>query len=117
MFLILAKYFVHAFAQFRWGVFQEYAEAGETEFYFSISEGRADAIKCSLGMRGLFARSDTSTFTICYPTNSIDNKTGLYLPQCKWRPYPSRQRVKASIMDHQYIQEVSSLKEIISQID
>ena len=100
---------MHAFAQFRWGVFQEYAETGEVQFYFSIKEGRADAIKCTLGMRGLFVRKDTVNFTICYPQNSIDPSTNLYFEHCEWKPYPVRQRIVASIMDHQYISVVSLL--------
>ena len=105
---ISAKYFIHAFAQFRWGVFQEYSEDGESEFYFSPYYGRPDAIKCNQNLKGLIVRSDLPGLVICYPQNSIDPHTNLYLSTCKWRPYPVRQRAKTSIMDHQYIQAVGS---------
>ena len=36
------------------------------------------------------------------PVN-MDPVTGLYKADCIWSPYPVRQRVRASIMDHQYI--------------
>ena len=62
---ISAKFFVHAFAQFRWGVFQEYAEEGEHEFYMSPSTGRPEAIRCTIMLRGLVQKND-STHTICY---------------------------------------------------
>ncbi|XP_052780593.1 calcium-activated chloride channel regulator 1-like [Mya arenaria] len=98
-----AKYFVHAFAQFRWGVFQEYSEEGEEVFYISFNSGYPEAIKCIYGLRGLIERNDTAITTPCYPANSIDPVTGLYEKNCIWSPYPTRQRAKASIMDHQYI--------------
>lgn len=110
------KYFVHAFAQFRWGVFQEYAEEGESEFYLSAYSGRPEAIRCTFMIRGLVQKND-STHTICYlPSQaqsahviaSYDPNTGLYDAACQWRPYPNRQRTKASIMDHQYIAELET---------
>ncbi|XP_052284619.1 calcium-activated chloride channel regulator 1-like isoform X2 [Dreissena polymorpha] len=98
-----AKYLVHAFAQFRWGVFQEYAEEGEEVFYVSFNSGIPEAIKCIYFIRGLIERNDTSSTTPCYITNSLDPLTGLYDKHCVWNPYPTRQRAEASIMDHQYI--------------
>ncbi|XP_060596290.1 calcium-activated chloride channel regulator 4-like isoform X1 [Ruditapes philippinarum] len=109
-----AKFFVHAFAQFRWGVFQEYAEEGENVFYMSPSVGQPEAIRCTIMIRGLVQKNDAQ-HTICYShlladrqhvVASIDNKTGLYHADCLWRPYPNHQRTKASIMDHQFIQEL-----------
>ncbi|XP_060596289.1 calcium-activated chloride channel regulator 1-like isoform X2 [Ruditapes philippinarum] len=111
-----AKYFIHAFAQFRWGVFQEYPEEGESEFYISVTNGRPEAIRCTIQLRGLVQKND-SAHTICYlPSQaqnahvvaSVDNVTGLYERECLWRPYPTRQRTKASIMDHQYITNIET---------
>ncbi|XP_053377120.1 calcium-activated chloride channel regulator 1-like [Mercenaria mercenaria] len=112
-----AKFFIHAFAQFRWGVFQEYAEEGENVFYMSPSTGQPEAIRCTFGIRGLIQKTDAA-HTICYSHlladrnpqihASIDEKTGLYESDCQWRPYPNHQRTKASIMDHQFIAELET---------
>ncbi|KAL4226206.1 hypothetical protein ACF0H5_014192 [Mactra antiquata] len=111
-----AKYLVHSFAQFRWGVFQEYPEEGEPLFYMSAYTGRPEAIRCTIMIRGLVQKNDTAQ-TICYLEQqaqsqgviaSVDPNTGLYDSDCLWRPYPTRQRSTASIMDHQYIQELET---------
>ncbi|KAL3851882.1 hypothetical protein ACJMK2_015581 [Sinanodonta woodiana] len=98
------KFFVHAWAEFRWGVFQEYGEEGELPFYFSIKYGRPEAIRCPFSLKGLIS---TKNNTICYP-NFINPRTGLYSEECFWRPYPYKQAVKASIMDYQFIQEIET---------
>ncbi|XP_052781793.1 LOW QUALITY PROTEIN: calcium-activated chloride channel regulator 1-like [Mya arenaria] len=103
-----AKYFVHAFAQFRWGVFQEYSEEGEEVFYISFNSGYPEAIKCVYYLRGLIERNNAAVTTPCYITNSLDPVTGLYEKDCIWSPYPTRQRAKASIMDHQYITAIET---------
>jgi len=66
MLLLAAKYLVHAFAQFRWGVYQEYAEEGEPEFYISFNSGVPEAIKCVYSLRGLVQHNDTTVVTPCY---------------------------------------------------
>jgi len=35
--------------------------------------------------------------------SATDPDTGLYEDGCVWSPYPSHQRVRASLMDHQYL--------------
>ncbi|KAK3581283.1 hypothetical protein CHS0354_033016 [Potamilus streckersoni] len=98
------KFFVHAWAEFRWGVFQEYGEEGELPFYFSIKSSRPEAIRCSFHLRGLIS---TKNNTLCN-SNFINPRTGLYFEECFWRPYPYHQAVIASIMDYQFIQEIET---------
>ena len=73
--LFSAKFFVHAFAQFRWGVFQEYAEEGENVFYMSPSAGQPEAIRCTFLIRGLVQKNDAA-HTICYSRTFILYKPG-----------------------------------------
>ncbi|KAL3851881.1 hypothetical protein ACJMK2_015580 [Sinanodonta woodiana] len=102
------KYFIHAWAQFRWGVFQEYGEPGESPFYFSVKYGRPEAIRCVFFMRGMVSMKNGTT---CLTQNYIDTKTGLYFDYCLWRPYPYNQRIQASMMDYQYIKEITTFCE------
>ncbi|KAK3581281.1 hypothetical protein CHS0354_033014 [Potamilus streckersoni] len=102
------KFFIHAWAQFRWGVFHEYGEPGENPFYFSVKYGRPEAIRCVFYMRGLVSMKNGS---ICLPPGSIDQKTGLYFDYCAWRPYPYNQRIQASMMDYQFIKEITKFCE------
>jgi len=57
---------------------------------------------------GLYLSSVLYVLVFTTTANSIDPATGLYQPDCIWSPYPSRQRVTASIMDHSYITSVST---------
>lgn len=42
MHYIAEKYLVHEFAKYWYGVFEEYPNPGENQFYFSTTVGRAD---------------------------------------------------------------------------
>jgi len=63
-----ARYFLHAFSQFRWGVFQEYAEEGESEFYISFKSAYPEAIRCVYGIKGLIQINNSSPVEPCYPS-------------------------------------------------
>ncbi|OWF54545.1 epithelial chloride channel protein-like [Mizuhopecten yessoensis] len=101
------KFIVHQWATFRWGVFQEYPSAGERTFYFSTAFAKVDAVKCSFLLKGrVYARDDQHNLVAC----QTDPSTGLYTESCQYYAYPrypSGVQTHVSLMDHQYIQEIT----------
>ncbi|XP_060080291.1 calcium-activated chloride channel regulator 3A-1-like, partial [Ylistrum balloti] len=101
------KFIVHQWATFRWGVFQEYPSEGEQTFFFSTAFARIDAVKCSILLKGRFyVNAGNHKFLQC----QIDPSTGLYKEDCIYYPYPrypSGIQTHVSLMDHQYIQEIT----------
>ncbi|XP_062621958.1 calcium-activated chloride channel regulator 3A-1-like isoform X1 [Saccostrea cucullata] len=95
------KYIVHEFATLRYGVFEEYPNPGENEFYFSTTFGRLDPVRCTIGLRGIIRSSKGYCLF-----SSIDPETGEFPPGCHYMPYPYRANGTASMMDHQYIREI-----------
>ena len=102
------KFIVHEWATFRWGVFNEYPNKGENEFYYSTAFGRSDPIRCSIGLLGrMFLRYPNGSAHICNIKGPPDPITGLLDQRCKYYPYPYHNRGTESLMDHQWIREVN----------
>ncbi|XP_052719264.1 calcium-activated chloride channel regulator 3A-1-like isoform X1 [Crassostrea angulata] len=99
------KYLVHEFAKYWYGVFEEYPNPGENQFYFSTTVGRADPVRCTTGLRGRIMKKTQSGIQLC-SYDSIDPDTGEFPEGCVYYPYPSHNQGTASMMDHSYIQEI-----------
>ncbi|XP_078324949.1 calcium-activated chloride channel regulator 1-like isoform X1 [Crassostrea virginica] len=99
------KYIVHEFAKYWYGVFEEYPNPGENQFYFSTTFGRADPVRCSIGLIGRIMQKTSSGIQLC-GYDSVDPETGEFPEGCVYYPYPSHNRGTASMMDHSYIQEI-----------
>lgn len=101
------KFIVHQWATFRWGVFQEYPSGGEQTYYFSTAYAKIEAVKCSILLKGRpYARDANNQLIQC----QIDPSTGLYTSDCQYYVYPrypTGLQTRVSLMDHQYIQEVT----------
>lgn len=109
MIFIPEKFIVHEWGTFRWGVFNEYPDDGENQFYFSTVFGRPDPVRCSVGLLGrIMARYPNHTTAVCNPSNPKfqDPATGLLDPYCKYYMYPYHNRGFESMMDHQWAKEV-----------
>lgn len=115
MHYIAEKYLVHEFAKYWYGVFEEYPNPGENQFYFSTTVGRADPVRCSTGLRGRIMKKTQSGIQLC-SYDSIDPDTGEFPEGCVYYPYPSHNQGTASMMDHSYIQEVIPLHAGLTQI-
>lgn len=112
---IAEKYLVHEFAKYWYGVFEEYPNPGENQFYFSTTVGRADPVRCTTGLRGRIMKKTQSGIQLC-SYDSIDPDTGEFPEGCVYYPYPSHNQGTASMMDHSYIQEVIPLHAGLTQI-
>lgn len=115
MHYIAEKYLVHEFAKYWYGVFEEYPNPGENQFYFSTTVGRADPVRCTTGLRGRIMKKTQSGIQLC-SYDSIDPDTGEFPEGCVYYPYPSHNQGTASMMDHSYIQEVFPLHAGLTQI-
>ncbi|XP_028732629.1 calcium-activated chloride channel regulator 1 [Peromyscus leucopus] len=96
------KAFVHEWAHFQWGVFDEYNN--EEKFY--ISKGRTEAVRCSAAISG------KNVVRWCQGGSCVDKGkcktdpvTGLYKKDCVFIP-DKQQNEKASIMYDQTIDSV-----------
>lgn len=72
--------------------------------------GRADPIRCSMGLLGRsMARFPNGTMSVSacnFVKGPLDPITGLVDQRCKYYPYPYHNRGFESMMDHQWIKEV-----------
>ncbi|XP_028643987.1 calcium-activated chloride channel regulator 1 [Grammomys surdaster] len=94
--------FVHEWAHFRWGVFDEYNN--EEKFY--LSKGKPQAVRCSATISGKNqVRRCQGGSCITNGKCVIDRLTGLYKENCVFVPDP-HQNEKASIMYNQNINSV-----------
>lgn len=82
---IAEKYLVHEFAKYWYGVFEEYSNPGEKQFYFSITFGREDPVRCTTGLLGRIMKRTHSSCSY----DSIDLDTGEFPAGCAYYPYPS----------------------------
>ncbi|XP_018411401.1 PREDICTED: epithelial chloride channel protein-like [Nanorana parkeri] len=95
------KVFVHEWAHFRWGVFDEYSY--EEPFYISV-DGKIKATRCSSDLAGMYICKKTS----CSNGNCIiDPQTGNLEAGCMFLANRT-QTAKSSIM---YMQALSSVAE------
>lgn len=111
VYVSVEKILVHEWARFRWGVFNEYPDAGEPGFYFSTITGHVEPIRCALSINGLLF--NTSTARSYCAADVTDPTTGLFPEECEFRAYPggpSQSVCKASIMDRPTIQPVSVIE-------
>lgn len=116
-----ARVLVHEWATFRWGVFNEYGQKGELQFYYSPSTGQLEGVRCTEGIAGLIYQMDPQTGKPVLGTDdnpvqcsTIDANTGLYPEGCVFFPYPSgpaNSRTEASIMDRVFVESVSGKRE------
>ncbi|KAL1772191.1 calcium-activated chloride channel regulator 1 [Sigmodon hispidus] len=94
--------FVHEWAHFRWGVFDEYNN--EEKFY--LSKGRPEAVRCSAAITGQNkVRWCQGGSCVDKGTCRKDKVTGLYGKDCVFLP-DKQQSEKASIMYDQTIDSV-----------
>nr|AAH28343.1 Chloride channel calcium activated 3 [Mus musculus] len=94
--------FVHEWAHFRWGVFNEYNN--DEKFY--LSKGKPQAVRCSAAITGKNqVRRCQGGSCITNGKCVIDRVTGLYKDNCVFVPDP-HQNEKASIMFNQNINSV-----------
>ncbi|KAM5148091.1 calcium-activated chloride channel regulator 1-like [Mantella aurantiaca] len=95
------RVFVHEWAHFRWGVFDEYND--DVPFY--ISSGLTiEATRCPDKLKGIY-KEETCTNNQCQCNPSID--TGLYDDNCAFLPDKS-QTSKESIMYLQALNDVTA---------
>lgn len=98
---------VHEFARYWYGMFEEYPNPGENQYYFSTTFGRADSVRCTTGLLGRIMKKTQSGVQIC-SYDSIDPDTGKFPERCAYYyMYPSHNHDTASMMDHSNIQEVN----------
>ncbi|EGW10928.1 Calcium-activated chloride channel regulator 1 [Cricetulus griseus] len=91
--------FVHEWAHFRWGVFDEYNK--EEKFY--LSKGRVEAVRCSAAITGKNkVRRCQGGSCVNEGACRKDKLTGLYQENCVFLP-DKQQSEKASIMYDQTI--------------
>jgi hypothetical protein len=106
LFILSEKYLVHEFAKYWYGVFEEYPNPGENQFYFSTTFGRSDPVRCTTGLIGRIVKRTSSGMSLCtYET--VDPETGDFPEGCVYYPYPYNNRGTASMMDYSYIKEVN----------
>ncbi|XP_052034783.1 calcium-activated chloride channel regulator 1 [Apodemus sylvaticus] len=101
-FFLADRAFVHEWAHFRWGVFDEYNN--DQKFY--LSKGKPQAVRCSATISGKNeVRRCQGGSCISGGKCIIDRVTGLYKENCVFVPDP-HQTEKASIMFSQNINSV-----------
>ncbi|XP_072276033.1 calcium-activated chloride channel regulator 1-like [Pyxicephalus adspersus] len=94
------RVFVHEWAHFRWGVFDEYNDIAP----FYISSGLTiEATRCPAGLKGIY-REEKCTSNSCECKPNID--TGLYEDNCAFLP-DKIQTSKESIMYLQALNDVT----------
>lgn len=94
--------FVHEWAHFRWGVFDEYNN--NEKFY--LSNGKPQAVRCSATITGKHqVRRCQGGSCVTNGKCIIDRVTGLYKDNCVFIP-DKNQKEKASIMFNQNINSV-----------
>ncbi|GFR57954.1 calcium-activated chloride channel regulator 1 [Elysia marginata] len=103
------RLFVHEWAKFRWGVFEEFARDGEQQFYFSPTTGNLEAVRCNIHMVGRIYRVNPTTgrAELCH---IVDPQTGMYDENCVFSPYTLgryNDNITASIMDREFVPTVS----------
>ncbi|XP_051869143.1 calcium-activated chloride channel regulator 1-like [Pristis pectinata] len=81
------KVFLHEWARFRWGVFNEHNDL--IPFYKS-NNGTSEATRCSLSIRGKNAECKVSSCSPC----TIDENTGLPNKECKF--FPEKNQLSSS---------------------
>ncbi|ERE88791.1 calcium-activated chloride channel regulator 1 [Cricetulus griseus] len=100
--------FVHEWAHFRWGVFDEYNK--EEKFY--LSKGRVEAVRCSAAITGKNkVRRCQGGSCVNEGACRKDKLTGLYQENCVFLP-DKQQSEKASIM---YDQTIGSVVEFCTE--
>lgn len=111
VYVSVERILVHEWARFRWGVFNEYPDAGEPGFYFSTITGHVEPIRCALSINGVLFNTST---TRSYCSGNVTNPTtGLFPEECEFRAYPagpSQSVCKASLMDRVTINPVSVIE-------
>lgn len=100
------KYLVHEFAKYWYGVFEEYPNLGENQFYFSTTYGRSDPVRCTTGLIGRIVKKTSTGMSLC-TYDLVDQETGEFPEGCVYYPYPYNNRGTASLMDYSYIKEVN----------
>ncbi|GFO31308.1 calcium activated chloride channel [Plakobranchus ocellatus] len=103
------RLFVHEWAKFRWGVFEEFARDGEQQFYFSPTTGNLEAVRCNIHMVGRIYRVNPTSgrAELCH---MVDPQTGMYDENCVFSPYTLgryNDNITASIMDRQYVPTIT----------
>ncbi|KAK7003556.1 calcium-activated chloride channel regulator 2 [Biomphalaria glabrata] len=90
-----SRVFVHEWAHFRWGVFDEFPQEGEEQFYFSPSTMQLEAVRCNLHIAGELIRLNNGSDVPC----DLRNRS---LENCIFKTSPHLQlneNITASIMD------------------
>ncbi|XP_053326282.1 calcium-activated chloride channel regulator 1-like [Spea bombifrons] len=77
------KVFVHEWAQYRWGVFDEYSD--DQPYYLSAS-GDIESTRCSLSMTGVNRENRCDSTQCSLQECKIDPNTGLYVGKCMFYP-------------------------------
>ncbi|KAK3787610.1 hypothetical protein RRG08_034313 [Elysia crispata] len=103
------RMFVHEWAKFRWGVFEEFAREGEQQFYFSPTTANLEAVRCNIHMVGRIYRVNPTTgrAELCH---IVDPQTGMYDENCVFSPYTlghHNDNITASIMDRQFVPSIT----------
>ncbi|XP_059142678.1 calcium-activated chloride channel regulator 1-like [Physella acuta] len=96
----LGRLFVHEWAHFRYGVFDEFAQRGEQQFYFSPASGRQEAVKCNRHLAGQVIRRISNESDV--NCSSVNPQSGMYDDGCFFQPVTSdgvNANVTSSIMD------------------
>ncbi|XP_012938799.1 calcium-activated chloride channel regulator 4A [Aplysia californica] len=98
---------VHNWAHFRWGVFDEFSQEGEPQFYFSPTTGQLEAVKCNINMVGrIYKKTAGGAADVC---STLDPVTGMYPDDCIFDPYTLGHRngnISSSIMDRQKVPSI-----------
>ncbi|XP_033101841.1 calcium-activated chloride channel regulator 3A-1-like [Anneissia japonica] len=94
------KAFVHEWAHYRWGVFDEYAEDDMPQFYIN-SDGQAEAVRCVLNIPGSLRNPHTSG-----PCEY--GSDGLPLKDCRFFDNRESNDFAGSIMYKQYLPKVTT---------
>uniref|UniRef100_A0A8D0DVE4 Calcium-activated chloride channel N-terminal domain-containing protein n=1 Tax=Salvator merianae TaxID=96440 RepID=A0A8D0DVE4_SALMN len=95
--------FVHEWAHFRWGVFDEYNRNAP---FYATGPRTAEATRCSAGISGQYILPLSTVET---RPCKIEHRTGLYEPGCQFIP-DKVQSTSASIMYMQGLPSVSMTK-------
>ncbi|KAM4640776.1 calcium-activated chloride channel regulator 1-like [Discoglossus pictus] len=98
------KVFVHEWAHFRWGVFDE---SNNEEPYYIDKNGQIEATRCSLGIVGTNKKLCNQATCPCL----VDPKTGLYEKGCFFIP-EKKQKAQESLM---YLQALPTVCEFCNE--
>ncbi|XP_074656971.1 calcium-activated chloride channel regulator 4-like [Tubulanus polymorphus] len=102
-----AKVLVHEWAHLRWGLFDEYGDEPNYEFYFSNLRETQEATRCTSQIKGEIIKCLLPDIK-CSICRNVDPITGTYDTGCKFYPFLSSPQsgVTGSFMYRQYVNEI-----------